>query len=182
MLFDYGIFPAQVVGMLILAAVSAFWLWVYNKRAPLKTLKPLLLPIALFAICGILDFIVTVNGTYYNPAKESDPIVKPFLLGWGTAGFVFITCLWISFCILSTLFLYEFERRKKISKKKSLFLRSWFFYGASWYHLLGFLSWQGIFIKPLSQIPYAYNILLLGTVLGGALALIHTKLYSLKKN
>lgn len=120
-----------------------------RQRMQLSLLRRVWLPTLLWAIFGPLDALVTLVGTWGDPWREANPLVRAWLIWNGWVGQVLYTFLYVLFWAAVILGLEEVRRRVGgvwaflLGATQLLIL-----YTLAVEHLSGFLSWTP-YLQPI---------------------------------
>jgi len=143
MLFSRVLLPQQVIliGSIVLAIALgiAYLCW----RGRLIALRPVRIPLLLFALFGTCDALMTLSGTWQAPWREANPSMRAFLQWGGWWGQCLGSMLWI---LAWTLVFDGLEslRRHLHSRWMAVVdcIRLWTVYALAVGHLDGFVSWS----------------------------------------
>lgn len=133
---------AQLILLVTNSLTIALLVLLFRRWQLLGDLRPLVVPLALFAVFGTLDALVTTRGTWTDPYHEANPMARLFLMWGGWPGYCLNCALWIVCWVLVLGGLTALRRRAKPSTGRIMDgLRLWVAYALGLGHLGGWLSW-----------------------------------------
>lgn len=121
------------IGSIIAAIWAAAWFYMQNGLE--KELWAYAPPIALWAIFGTLDIVITAKGTFTDPLREYNPLAREVFLQVGFLGPVVASVLWIALWAAIVYFI----NRMKIPHAGYFSLA--IFWSLAIGHFFGFSSW-----------------------------------------
>ncbi len=132
---DGDILALQLLTLVSIAAGIIFWVWFYLRNGLEEQLKAYALPIALWAVIGTLDIVITAKGTYMDPMREGNPLAEFIFVETGFLGPVVASILWISLWAGIVLII------NRVKVNHAGFFSLAIFWSLAIGHLLGFSSW-----------------------------------------
>lgn len=191
---------SQLLTLVSIAAGIAFWVLVYRWQR--VDLRPYALPIALWAVFGTLDILITARGTLDDPLREGNPLARELFVAYGFWGPAIASVLWIALWSLIVLAINIISKKSgalnAISTRSAphsapsrfarfggfaRFASLSVFYSLAIGHLFGFGSWycplgaiSDAYRLALPWLPNLAKIVLIGCLAGGASYLISKRL------
>lgn|GEM_PF-5283972 len=150
------VLQAQLILLVTNSLTIALLALLLKRWQLLGDLRPLVIPLTLFAVFGTLDALVTTQGTWDAPSHEANPIARLFLVWGGWPGYCLNCALWIVWWVLVLAGLTALRRHSKPSTGRVMDgLRLWVAYALGLGHLGGWLSWG--FGRWLPHLAEAYR-------------------------
>jgi hypothetical protein len=148
------ILQAQLILLVTNSLTIALLVLLFRRWQLLDDLRPLAFPLALFAVFGTLDALVTTQGTWTNPHREANPMACVFLVWGGWLGYCLNCALWIAWWVLVLAGLTALRRRSEPPTVHVVDgLRLWVAYALGLGHLGGWLSWgHGRWLPDLAEV------------------------------
>lgn len=195
MIFERALLGQELIllGSIVLAMglIYSYLRW----RAQLDVLRHVWLPALLWATFGPLDALVTIVGTWGDPWREANPLVRAWLLWDGWVGQVIYTFLYVLFWAAVVFALDELRRRLGVGRLGGVSgfvayllgaLQLLILYTLALGHLYGFLSWTPYLqtISPFiaffeARTPWLFSdsplgyLLDFGTAMGAVCTVLH---------
>src|SRR5262245_34694154 len=95
MLFSSTLLLQQIVVLCSILLAIVVGLLFLHLRGHLQSLRSIWVPLLGFAIFGICDALVTLQGTWQSPWREANPSMRAFLQWAGWQGQCLGSALWI---------------------------------------------------------------------------------------
>jgi len=162
---------AQLITIACIALSIVFWVFVYRKEK--VAVEPYIVPIALWAVFGTLDILITARGTLGDPLREGNPLARAVFVEFGFWGPAIASMLWIalwSFIVLAINFFF-----KKDNKNVVEFVSLAIFYSLAAGHIFGFSSWFAPFCgfgrayaSTMAWVPKIVKVIAIGAILASS--------------
>lgn len=160
MLFAHALLGQELILLsdigLALGVIYGYLRW----RSHLDLLRHVWPPALLWTVCGTLDALVTLVGTWDDPTREANPILRAWLIQDGWVGQLLYTFVYILLWAAVVLALEALRRRVRgvwvflLGAAQLIIL-----YALALGHLVGFLSWTPAYrqvIVPLMAVLDAH--------------------------
>ncbi len=133
------VYGAQALTFITIILACGSWAFTFQRLKGRRLLRSLIIPSILWFFFGTLDILVTVKGTYGNPALEANPLARYSFAAFGPQVTAFI---WIS--VWAVVLLLLDHGVSPISKRLSKFILLTVLYSLAVGHMYALSGWVGL--------------------------------------
>jgi hypothetical protein len=135
------VFQIQALTLLTIISTAAAWIIVFDRTGRRRILKLVCLPLALWAVSGTLDVMVTAQAVIGSSLREANPLARAVFAGLHPYGPPVAALLWIILWAAVS-FLLDIGLHP-VNKRLNAFTQLTLFYSLALGHLYAASGWMG---------------------------------------